>query len=974
MSNPYMNKNTDLSHVPDSAFLSAELKLRIKEYEGGFSPAHRLSKVWSMIENLDVLPQHGVLVPPTYVVSGDMKSAQKVAEREAIKNGVEYDPLNRAMWPILSTAVKNIEFRRRTATAYRFRLLLERCIAEYDPRLEAPIRASVMNVVMTRASPRHCLGRLIASYPKKTDVLGVGGAITREEALQGLRDVGFDLTYLCYLKMEGLLPEAYGYNGNADEKQQIKVNLKASAGAPIGGLVGEPAVMTAVIKMADMVYEQVESYIASCTLEKVVTHGQLLPRSIKVKGFEVVSAQMRVLSQKFPELYTIIWKAKADVCKMEKVMDKNRVINNIPAPVRFIIASAAQALADVLPSAQDELRSGYDNAPGPHSKANNKYAHVLGRRVFYATTPLRAGKTRYYYDTSKTYKGCTMSGPAFQADMEALCKCRENILLEHFEGDPRFKFDFRVNGDDSKVSYVFGNVVGEASFDVTNMDQCQHRDMNREVHKGIYEGLSLVDPVPAALWLLTMRENHVVIEGKHTVKMLHGATSGISMIDVNNGAIMAVFIRRVMNEVAKTLDEFDNDPFSSPAGHSPEDVMMIMETCTAAVAQSMLMPVRLECNFATDFRDSPYDDSRRGTLTSTALRHFYNVGQLTPRVLSNPSAPAWKKYFLRLYQLRRDLTGEAPIFLGFEIGPSERPGDNNDPYFSVNHDLGRMVAGISYPNKFHYKPEELEAKEAARLASTFLALGRGNERFYRKVVVPVKSAVIAMLENHAESSPNVSESNGRFMVFVGEDMDNSIIGLLNFLKGGGFERLWSNAGASLFPSAEEEETPLLAPAPNTLQELALNALIRANIDDGRNLVRHLGPTNPGAKPNPSNFGRRPPTREEIWVEKMRGSLRHMDNADVVGMPKGGRKMTVGQWKKMLQTMDDDGYDEGALLDDEQDVEDRPNRSWADYDSDDSAEERYREGLKQEDEMYRRDAEDQEEEQGQDNMARHRAGF
>jgi hypothetical protein len=963
MSNPFANKNLPLLEQQNSAYLQEEDRLRLREYERSFAADVSRSTVWELLEGLDVIRMFSVIVPPNMIIAGELKGDLKTRMRELRKLGQAYDPMKRSQWVVAKTSTKNLVFVRRTSQGFEFRKALEKCMTMYDPRLTEEITKSVMTKVATIPSPKHCLGRLLKSYPKKGVSAPTPIPHTRIHNYVEIAGLSIDTI----LDHGGTL-KPYLFTGDPIEGKQVTMNLKASGGLPFGGTLKDEAVLAATLELAHTMHEELKRYIAGAPKKKVINGDarSMFVLEIKVPDMEYILKQMRLMVQKRPELFAIIFKAKADITSIEKCVDQNRVICNMPAWIRVLISTAAQAMTDV----------GGRNILTDKSKRSRSFKGVrmMGDEISVALNKVGlCSKEMLRLTKQQVYPMLELS---------------DNIEVHAVKGS----YDYGIMGDDSIVFARVGNYIINLELDVTNMDLSQHAALTLEVHRGIYEALCVSDPVAGALWITMMREKVVIIEGGHTVAMPHGATSGISMIDINNGAVMAAFIERTMEDLLRDIYDEANTAGMPHENIQKDLIEAMIRRRVSTVSESFGMRVKIDGLYITDFEGTKFEHPE--------LIGFTSGDRDTRASLRGP------RDFARAAALRREETGKSFVFLGYElcdprpfedILPDEGPNEAFEPVWVGHHDMARLIGGISYKKKAFITQERLAAVETARLAATFLAVGRGNNRFYKTVIAPMKERVIGMLEEQVSLGFGAIEDNeGQYLVAVGPDQVKTIEGLLKFFKEGKFETLWSipvlnrpyhsniytmarlityrgsdtsihkvggydGDGAILGTRLQAEvEIP-------TLTHMVKVQLGRDAAREGYVAVKSADREPAAAPLTKKNFGSQPPIRIKLWWIKLRPVIGSMHEDTMLG-PKKGPIMPLKDWKKQFKA---DGTD-AAYSDDDEDVPPPIRKSWADYSDSDDSDDEAKQEREYRDELERDPEED--DDWAEDNNARAKAGY
>lgn len=950
MSNPYMNKTIPLLADQDSAYLQVENRKVLLEYEAKFAPTNADNVLWDMLAPLDMERKFSIVVPPSMIIAGDLKGDLRSMNRELTKQNRAFDPLDRSQWIMAKTSTKKLVFIRRTAQGYAFRKVLERALLDYEPRLALEVRRNIMTKVATIPSPKHCLGRFLKSYPRRGAEVQ---SISPGEATSALIAAGLGLTRLYQSALEDKVPPRYLFNGDPIEGKQIRLNLQASAGLPFGGTLKDEAVRAAVFELAYSMYDDIKRLLVGAP--KVPPHativGPELRRKVRLPDYNYVRKVMQQLAGKRPELFGVIMKAKADVVSIEKCADQNRIINNIPAYARVLMSCGTQPLIDEF---------GFN---------------ILGSA----------------WEFFRSFKGVKMMGDELSASIHLVALCRRTHVCR---GTADLHYDFGIMGDDSHINFRYGNFVGIASLDVTNMDMSQHADLTQNVHLQMYEAVAVVCPVAAALWVHFMRDKTVVLEGASTVGMTHGATSGIAMIDVNNGAVMAVFITRMFDVLAILLTEdYEARTEMGLVGIMDYEISAYFTEAVQRVAKEMGLGVRVDGLYVTSFQGTPFAEDR----------FIGNGVVLGPGEVSRADERD-PHDFLHAAALMKHETGRSFIFLGHEISSpytldelverhapfvGRRRSQADLTIWVAIHDMPRLMGSISYKKKAYIAQDKLAAKEAARLAATFMALGRGDARFYDRVVAPLKPIVIRMLKDQIDMGHgDVSENQGQYLVAVGPEQDQSIQGLYDFYVRGGFEELWKvpNPNGSYAAYAmsiaipgwrapdsegltEESDPPLLVDPMPSLAVLAQRTLGVGVAKEGVNVIK-AADREPAAAPlTKKNFGRQPPTRVRIWWEKVRGAMEHMSDEAQVG-PKKGPVKALKDWKTQFNALGDDL----AYSDDEEPPYPTFRKAWADYSDSDEEDKEYERTYQEDRAAWADAAMDDTEDFAEDNNARARAGY
>lgn len=1010
-----MNLRFPLLADQDSAYLTQEDRDKKLEYEKKCSDLTPPSYVYRLVQSKDMEPTFSVLVPPGMILAGDLKGDKVRLQKKAIKLGETIDETDRAQWVVATTTVAPLKLRRRTGVAYNFRKQLEASYLDHAPIMGPLVQKSVMNKFRVKPSPRHCLGRVVKSYPDRVPKMGMV-PITEWEATLGLRDNGLDVASMMYYNE---IPGPRLFDGNPFlAEAQISINKKASAGLPFGGTLKCEGVLAAVIELAGNMYELIKGRLVGKGTEKLacLKGYKAVQHPRKVPNFFEVSHEMMQLSRQKKELCAIVMKAKDDMVSREKLVDGNRLINNIPAWKRMIAASAAQALDAHIENAYDAVLTHYMVRPPLRHTA-----HLKLQGTWQPTTST----------WSKSWKGVKMMGK----EPDLILRSISHVDLwpaKGKQGNDLFGYDFALNGDDSHIFMAIDQWVVIIELDVTNMDLSQHRNMNVNVHKQIYQALSLIDEVAGAVWLQDMREKIVVLEGAHAVEMKHGATSGISLISLANGAVMAVAIRRIMAHVSENYEAFtasrafDADAYDTYDWRTEPDranhlydlitkaqLQKWVEDAVAFVAVQLQLTIKLDLLFMTDFRDTPYARVMSGWERASYSELIDSISRL--------DRDEKEFYFLAAAQQLKHETGSSFVYLGYEWGPNTPWGDLVGPTTAwvANHDMPRLLGGISYPSKAHYKDHQLGPMEAARLASTFMAVGRGNDDFIAKVITPTVPHILKILQDQIDAGHgDFVEDEAQQLVALSGQQALTLKGLHNFFSTGKYLELWPQPEVVPYfnriqmlrsrpqpmSSPLEEGGDLLtvfplpkwgepAPVP-TLSELATVTAGKHIASSGFHMLKALPVPVPFKKLSADNFGRRPPTRETEFIASLAGALKLMDDNAMIG-PKKGPVRSVAQWKKLAKgtggitfeevESDDEGQHFGADTDE---VGNPSRRNWADdYSSEaslehrsdpddheysDGEEERYRAQLEAEDYVNRKmTPEEQAQEEGN---ARMRAGY
>jgi len=354
-------------------------------------------------------------------------------------------------------------------------------------------------------------------------IIAVGCDLTRSP-------VAGDIDYRPYhLSLEGQLAE------EISDEDRISLNSYASTGAPtfVSWMDLGSDLRTAIDKQALMNKAQLEALFKSVPGYSAVAHLPPYLWDDDLRWLMINEIRNFISEHKWAggnhaerQWWTVTGRVKKDDYSMPKLHDfALRLYNVFPRQVSMLMAVGTQPF-----EFHTKAMTFLDSPPDDPSL----FHQMLGIRLCYDG----ADKVVYQLDRA-------LDQPVERASQESAPNGLAWVLL----------------GDDSWVVVRAWAPEGEVpamamfSADCSSFDLTQHNDVTRFVHQFLAEQISKFSPMAAGVWYAYARERPTVLVSTLAYMMRNCGPSGLRLQSQVNSAVMAIFLRRVVNRIGHVDDD-----------------------------------------------------------------------------------------------------------------------------------------------------------------------------------------------------------------------------------------------------------------------------------------------------------------------------------------------------------------------------------------------------------------------------------